>query len=133
MHGSGQSGCISFERKTERFTLTMTVVRMGRDLCVGLFGGDAPHIGAVALAVALAVPHAGAGGEPKATASLLSVDGHKEGELAQKIAQTLAARRRCRVSVSCGIHLDNATEKEIDDVLHEAGCLLDEAIEGTTT
>ena len=103
----------------------MTVVRMGPDLCVGLSGGDAPHIGAVALAV----PE----GESKGTASLLSVTGHKEGELAQKIALALAVHHRCRVSVSCGIHLDNATKKEIDQVLYEADCLLDETIAGTTT
>lgn len=116
---------ISIEKTTKRFTLRMEILRMGKDLCVALHGGDTPHIGAVALAV----PHPGIGDKNKtdASVSLLTVTGHKEDELARKIAYNLATEKDCTVSVSCGIHLDSATPKEIAEVLAVTDELLEEA------
>ncbi len=117
---------ISIEEKTARFTLHMVITHMGEDLCVALYGGDTPHIGAVALAV----PHPGLGNKNKndASVSLLTVTGHKEDKLARKTAYALATERNCTVSVSCGIHLDNASRAEISAVLASADELLEKAI-----
>ncbi|WP_432735000.1 hypothetical protein [Maridesulfovibrio sp. FT414] len=117
---------LTLTRKTERFTLEMTLIRMGRDLCVSLFGGDTPHIGAVALAV----PHSGIKDRAKAdaTVSLLAVTGHREDGLAREMAYGLATHFNCTVSVSCGIHLDNARKDEISDILKASDALLKEAL-----
>ncbi|WP_415714286.1 hypothetical protein [Maridesulfovibrio sp.] len=118
---------IRIEKTTPRFTLTMAIERMGKDLNVSLYGGDGPHIGAVALAV----PYAGLRDSERldASVSVLTVTGHKEDELARKIAHVLATVFNCSVSVSCGIHLENAVKQEIVDVLDAADQILAQAIE----
>jgi len=89
-----------------RITLTMTCLRLGRDLCVTLAGGDRPHIGAVALA------RSEAGGS-----SVLTLPGHRESDLAQAIASRLADQFDAAVSVACGIHLDDILPEELAAVL----------------
>ncbi len=118
---------IRIEKTTPRFKLVMVIERMGRDLNVSLHGGDESHIGAVALAV----PYQGQGREGKADASvsLRTVTGHKEAELARKISYTLATAFNCTTATACGIHIDNATGKEIADILEIADRLLEEALQ----
>ncbi len=127
MHGAGMCPHMKLFRRTERFELTMALLWLGRDLNVCLYGGDAPHIGAVAIAT----PHVNPRDRERveASSSLFTVPGHKEGALAQKVAQTLSACTKGVVSVSCGIHLDNATSQEIDEVLRQADSLLQETLE----
>ncbi|WP_421900382.1 hypothetical protein [Maridesulfovibrio sp.] len=117
---------IRIEKTTSRFTLTMTVERMGKDFNVSLYGGDGPHIGAVALAV----PHPGLRDQEKvdASVSMLTVCGHKEDELARRISYALATAFNCTVSVACGIHLDNATPQEIKAVLEVSDQILGQAL-----
>ena len=117
---------IVLERNTLRFSLRMHIICMGNDLCVSIGGGDKSHIGAVALAI----PYHALNDCDKinASVSLLTVTGHKEDELARKVAYTLAAEFNCTVSVSCGIHLDNASILEINQVVGEADKLLGDAI-----
>lgn len=117
---------IRIEKRTPRFTLKMSIERMGQDLNVSLHGGDVAHIGAVALAV----PHPGLRDkeEVDASVSLLAVTGHKEDELARKISYALATAFNCTVSAACGIHLENATAQEIKDVLKVSDQLLEQAI-----
>lgn len=117
---------IVIEQQTSRFDLLMSIVPMGNDLCVSLSGGDVPHVGAVAMAV----PHPGLRTPEKTDASLsvLCVTGHKEADLAQKVAHALATDRNCTVTVSCGIHLDNATQEEIADVLHASNAIIAKAL-----
>lgn len=117
---------IRIEKATPRFTLKMSIERMGKDLNVSLYGGDEAHIGAVALAV----PHPGLRDKEKvdASVSLLAVTGHKEDGLARNVSYTLAISFNCTVSVACGIHLENATLQEIEDVLKVSDQLLEQAI-----
>ncbi len=118
---------ISIERKTSRFSLKMDIVRLGKDLSVCLYGGDVPHIGAVAMAT----PHPGLSIREKtdASVSLLAVTGHKEDQVARKVAYTLAVHVDATISVTCGIHLDDATEVEISQVLKVVDILLEQALE----
>ena len=117
---------ITIERSTTHFALSMQIVPMGNDLAVSLQGGDAPHVGAVALAV----PHPGlrTQGKTDASVSLLVVTGHKEDQLARKIAYTLATHGNRTVSVTCGIHMDNATDQDIAMVLETADTMLRQAL-----
>lgn len=119
---------LSIRKETRRFSLELTVIRMGEDLCVSLSGGDSPHIGAVALAV----PHPGLrdSTEADASVSLLTVTGHKEDELSRNIARNMAIACNCRVSVSCGIHVENAGKKDIDRILAVAAEMTEQAVQG---
>ena len=102
---------IALEAQQGRIHLRMTALFMGRDLSVTLSGGDRPHIGAVALAA------------PRAPASVLSLPNHREDTLAQQIAITLATELNATVCVTCGIHLENILENEINVILKMADAL----------
>lgn len=108
---------ISVEGKSGRIGITMTAQRLGPDLNLSLFGGEAPHIGAVALAQ----PRASLKGDgsPSASCSVLTLCGHKEDELARALALELATRLGCNVCVACGIHQDDILQEEIRGVLAE--------------
>ena len=84
-----------------RICLKLHCCRMGQDIQICLTGGKA-HVGAVALALPNAdIP------------AMLIRPGHKEGELAALMAETLARSLNCAVCVSAGIHYPNITRDEI--------------------
>jgi len=106
------------------FRVEIAAVLVGPDISVTIGGGDAYHIGATALAVprpSLADPAA-----PSASASVICVTAHKEDELARAAALELATEFGCRVSVSAGIHVDNATAEDISQLLRNYGAALAE-------
>ena len=83
----------------------------GADLALNICGGHKYHIGAAALAVPR--PSLDDPQKISATASVLAVTGHKEDELARRAALLMAAARNCTVTAIVGIHIDNATEKDL--------------------
>jgi hypothetical protein len=87
------------------------IVFCGPDVSVCFGGGEAHHIGAVALAVPR--PSLADSSAPSASASVLCVTGHKEDELARAAALELATRFRCRVNVAAGLHVDDASAEDI--------------------
>ncbi len=95
--------------------ITMRVVPLGDDLCVAVSGGR-EHIGAVVLAE----PGPGReakGGTVRATVSVLAVTGHREDEVAREVARKMASALGVRVSVSCGIHVDDAGPMDIQEII----------------
>lgn len=92
----------------------MRIERIGGDLLVRLTGGAA-HVGALAMADACG-------------ARCLQRYGHREGEIAEKMAETLAGALGCAVAVICGIHYGGITKAEIEDVLRLAAELQDNLI-----
>lgn len=87
---------------------------IGRDLSVTVTGGEAPHIGAVALAFrqdgAIAV-------------SSLTVPQHREDTLARACAEALCRTAGYTTLVSCGIHIGEAAPQEIDLICTHVKCL----------
>lgn len=106
---------ISLTLENGRVRLRLDALLMGRDLQVCLYGGDAPHIGATALAHPHERPfEAGADAAAQsAAASVLTLRGHREDELARETALLLARSLGVAVCVSCGIHIENITREEI--------------------
>lgn len=94
-----------------RQRVAAVVVICGEDLAIHAGGGEKPHIGAVALAIPRS--SLSGGGALSASASVLCVTGHKEDELARAAALRLAARFNVRVTVTAGLHIDNATAADI--------------------
>ena len=94
--------------KDTRFAVCGTAVRCGKDVAVTICGGSA-HIGAVALAVY----------EPErdsATVSTITVYTHRDDIIAYTLAKKISKRLHCTVTVTVGLHLDNANAEEIDQL-----------------
>ncbi len=100
------------------------VVVTGRDLTVTIGGGEAYHVGAVALAVprpSLADPT-----QRSASTSVICVTGHKEDDLARKAAARFATKFDRVVVVSAGIHLDDASPADIATMIRHANDVIEE-------
>ncbi len=111
---------------TGRTRVEAVVVSCGPDISVCFGGGEGPHIGAVALGIprpSLADPSA-----PSASASVLCVTGHKEDELARTAALEFATALGCRVSVSIGLHVDDAARDDIVEMAQNHRIVLDRVI-----
>ena len=102
---------LSLEARRGRVELRLTATLMGRDLCVTLSGGDLPHIGAVALSQ----PSPSPGDSAQAT-SVITLEGHREDELARALASRLAESLQATVCVACGIHVDGIRKDELQAV-----------------
>ena len=98
--------------QSSRIAIEFTSIAMGSDLCVVIAGGDAPHLGAVA--VAQARPSLEDASRLSATTSVIALLGHKDDEIARSVAHALAAKLNKNVAVCCGIHLDRITRDELD-------------------
>ena len=86
-------------------------VQIGADILVYIWGGDRPHIGAVAAAQ----PRPSLAGENRrsATCSVLTYLGHKEDEVVKLVAEHLSAALDTHVVVTAGIHWDGLDQNEI--------------------
>ncbi len=84
----------------------------GWGLVVFVRGGEKPHLGGVALAS----PGGKAHGQKLSSCDLwtITVPGHKDAELAQKIAKKICKASGEPVSVSLGIHVEQAEAKDIE-------------------
>lgn len=96
---------ISVRTAASDYVVEAEAVRIGPDILVYIWGGERPHIGAVAAAQprpSLADPH-----KTSATASVISYVGHKEDAVAKKAAEAIAARFNTNAVVTAGIHWDD--------------------------
>ena len=96
------------------YDLSAHVRLIGDDLLVAIWGGEKPHIGAVAAAQSSPSLK-----DPKVmstTASVLCYSGHKEDELAKSAAKKLAAALDTKVVVTAGIHWHNLSAEGIQKV-----------------
>lgn len=88
---------------------------LGDDLVVGIGGGERPHIGA--LAVAEPRPSRAKPDVISSTSSVITLLGHKDDIVAREAADSLASETNRVVTVTAGIHVENATKKEIETLL----------------
>lgn len=101
--------------------MSASVVKVGQDFVVVIWGGERPHIGAVALAQSrrsLKDPE-----KKSATASVLSILGHKEDTIVKSISERLAAVADCPVVVTAGMHWDNLKDSELNQILNNVEIL----------
>ena len=110
----GELAMIEFHAGRGRLRLRLRALFMGADLCILLDGGDRPHIGAVALMPdATEVRHADQVDQEDPAALALELPGHREGDLARRMAQELGQTLGHAVTVVCGIHMDAASKADI--------------------
>ena len=99
---------------TGNYQVEVAAFLCGVDVVVVIAGGTRYHVGAVALAEprpSLADPS-----RLSASASVLCVTGHKEDELARDTALKLASSLNRRVTVTAGIHIDEASAAEVQQL-----------------
>jgi len=120
---------MEFSTRTETgaYDLTASVRLIGRDLLVAIWGGENPHIGAVA--VAQPRPSLKDPDVTSATASVICYVGHKEDELVKASAEIIAAALNTRVVVTGGIHWDNLDQDGIDTILQNSKALVEMILE----
>ena len=113
--------------QTGSFDLEAAFRWIGEDLLVAIWGGEKPHIGAVAVAQSrpsLKNPKA-----KSATASVICFTAHKEDELAKAVSEILAASLDTRVVVTAGMHWDNINDTDIAKVVKNSQVLVDMIME----
>ena len=107
----------------DAYNLSASVRLIGGDVLVAIWGGERPHIGAVAVAQprpSLKNPEL-----TSASASVICLVGNKEGELVTATAEILAATLETQVVVTAGIHWDNLSPEAIQRIIRHSEILVD--------
>lgn len=99
------------EKCYDELRVRLRMERMGNDLCVMISGGDAPHIGSVAIAEPRESLRRD--GSRSATISTFNFIGHKDDEIANAVARAVAAQANCRTVVLCGLHYEKIDSEKI--------------------
>ncbi len=107
-------------RGTGRTKVSLSAHHMGNDLVVFIYNSNA-HIGAVAVGE---YDHQ----EKRASTSVITRLGHKDDAIAQKAAHSISKSTKKPVCVIAGVHLDNITEQEINELLENASFMVEEFI-----
>lgn len=95
--------------------IKIIINEIGNDLCVIIFGGDMPHIGCVTLSQ----PRPSLMNESviSSTTSIINIIGHKDDIIARYASEKLSSSLNKNVVVSCGVHVDNIKDNEIDAII----------------
>ncbi|MGD9182064.1 MAG: hypothetical protein PVG15_11360 [Desulfobacterales bacterium] len=112
---------------TGAYDLTASARWIGPDLLVAVWGGEKPHIGAVAVAQprpSLKDPEV-----TSATASVICNVGHKEDELVKAASEILASALETQVVVAAGIHWDNLDDEGIQTIIKNSRILIEMILE----
>ncbi len=91
--------------------IVVNSISMGNDLCICIYGGNLPHLGAVALSIAR--PSLLDEKKISSSTSLITITGHKEDEIVMKVGKTIASSLNKNTVVCCGIHVDNIVKEDI--------------------
>ncbi|MBI4285035.1 MAG: hypothetical protein HY670_03920 [Chloroflexi bacterium] len=100
------------QKGAARTEVYLAAWRLGEDLLVWLYNENA-HLGAVAVSQ---VDNTSG----RVYTSLITLAGHKDDSVAQQAAYTICKAMRRSTSVIAGIHLDDITLQEIDEILANA-------------
>jgi hypothetical protein len=103
-----------------RARVNVTVNSLGSDLVVRIYNQNA-HIGALAIGD---YDYA----HERASVSVITRLGHKDDALASEAAYLLTRSIRRPVCVIAGVHLDNITGEEIDEILANTKIAINEII-----
>jgi len=112
---------------TEGYDLEAFVKQIGEDLLVAIWGGEKPHIGAVA--VAQPRPSLKDESVVSATASVFCYLGHKDDIIAKEAAEKLSATLNTNVTVTAGVHWDDIDEAGIKAIIANSQRLVNMIIE----
>lgn len=105
--------------KTELFghSIRCQAQQLDDGVHVLLVGGSRTHIGAVSVA------------EPDGTVETKTFPGHKDQFVSEPWAAALAKHTGRRVCVVCGIHYDDATKSQIEEILARTDLFLERLLQ----
>ena len=104
----------TIQTREGEYDITANVRLIGEDLLVAIWGGEKPHIGAVAAAESR--PSSKDPAKKSSSASVFCYLMHKEDDIAKAAAKHLSATFDTKVVVTAGIHWDNLSEEGIRKV-----------------
>lgn len=110
-----ESELIQITKEAKGIKLDITVLPTEEGLTVTVYGGDKPHVGAVA--IGLPRPSLADPSKTSATASVFALVGHKDDEIAKPVAEMLAAKLRKPIVVVAGVHLVSPSTEQINTVM----------------
>jgi gallate decarboxylase subunit D len=110
----------SLTQGSGKFEVKLQAFSLGNDLVVSIYN-SAAHIGAVAIGE-FDFEH------NRASVSVVTRLGHKDDAIAQKAAYLISKSTRKPVCVIAGVHLDNITVDEIDQLIENVTLLIDKFI-----
>lgn len=102
--------------------VTLRALEMGDGFVVMIFNEGGAHIGAVALGDF----------DPetsRASVSLMTRRGHKDDKVAYDVAYKLARFKRKPVCVICGLHIDNMTTEQMEQLLQNVAKATERVLE----
>jgi hypothetical protein len=114
------------EKKAGRHTIYLESKKIGNDLLVAIYGGDAHHIGGVATAYPTESHYRKA---TTVSVSTLTLPGHKDYIVANTAAEKICKALEVPTVVTVGIHYDNASSKDIEEIISVVNILVDAIIE----
>jgi hypothetical protein len=117
------TGEFTLQTEEDAYNLSASVRLIGEDVLVAIWGGEKPHIGAVA--VAQPRPSLKDPAVTSSSASVICMVGHKEDELAKAAAEILAATLKTRVVVTAGIHWDDLASADIQRIVRNSETLVE--------
>ena len=94
--------------------ISAKVTVLAHGMSVLLTGGDASHVGAIALA------------DEEGRIKTIGLNGHKEQIIGERWAEELYRIKKEPVSVTAGIHYDKLTKEQIENVVNETNVMLEE-------
>ncbi len=105
-----------------KYLIEATLITSGKDMTIIINGGTDYHIGAVTF-----VSWESSSLEKKESAQIgtLKASNHKEDELCKKYALLFSQEFSTSVVVAAGIHIDNASAHEINQLLNNTEVVLD--------
>ena len=124
MPGKDLNGMIRTNYGEGKYAVCMEVHETnGAGLVAFVYGGEFPHLGGVVLATPGRILH----GSILSHCDIwsMTVPGHKDANLAQALAKKLCMATNEAVSVSLGIHIENASGEEIKTVCNNAEAAAD--------
>ena len=117
---------LTLSKKFKTYNINCTALKMGNDWNISIYGGDIPHIGAIALGIPR--PSLENKNKISSSVSVLTITGHKEDIIVQKIAKILSSTLNNTVVVSCGIHINDISFDDIQNLNLVIDNLVDELI-----
>ena len=114
---------MKFERRVGAHKIFLEVNTIGNDLLVTVFGGDKHHIGGVAIAYSTSSHYRDA---QVTSMNTVTIPGHKDYIIANSSAEKICNTLRKNTVVVAGVHINNASRKEIEGVIKTVDSLVDD-------
>lgn len=113
------------EQKAGIHTIYLEAKEIGKDLLISIHGGDEHHIGSVSVAYVTPSHYRDAS---TVSLSSLTFPGHKDYVVSNTAAEKICKELERSTVVTVGIHYNNATKKDIDEIVSTVNDLVDELL-----